>query len=212
MSLKVVGAGFGRTGTLSLKHALERLGFEKCYHMAEVAVHPEHAELWRAAWRGENVWEKLFDGYQAAVDWPVSAFWRPLMDVYPDAKILLSVRDPQRWYRSAADTIFNSMKTNLGADDTALRTRIQMAKEIIVDGTFEGDLDDEARCIEIYNANMERCRAEVPADRLIVFEASQGWEPLCAALGCEVPDEAYPRVNTKEEFHERWRKRANPGS
>ena len=108
--LAVIGAGFGRTGTLSLKQALERLGFGACYHMAEVATHPEHAELWLRAWHGEDVWDTLFSGYRAAVDWPAAAFWPRLMERYPDAKVLLSLRDPESWFRSASGTIFQSME------------------------------------------------------------------------------------------------------
>ena len=99
--LAVIGAGFGRTGTLSLKQALERLGFDACYHMAEVATHPEHADLWLRAWRGEDVWDALFTGYRAAVDWPAAAFWPRLMERYPAAKVLLSLRDGESWFKSA---------------------------------------------------------------------------------------------------------------
>ena len=117
MTLRLVGAGFGRTGTLSLKKALETLGFAKCYHMAEVAEHPEQVELWCAAWRGEHPWSELFDGYQAAVDWPAAACWQRLLRVYPDAKVVLTVRDAEDWYESATPTIFKSMKDGLRSPD-----------------------------------------------------------------------------------------------
>ena len=206
MTLKIVGAGFGRTGTLSLKQALETLGFDMCYHMIEVGRHPRHVQLWRAAWRGEPVWDELFEGYQAAVDWPVAAFWPKLMDYYPESKILLSVRDAEGWYKSAKNTIFGSMSAPLASDDEQVLQRVLMAKEIIVDGTFDGDLDDKENCIAVYAANTARAKAEVPADRLIVFEAAQGWAPLCAALDCPVPDVPYPKVNTTGEFEKRWRR------
>ena len=210
MTLKVIGAGFGRTGTLSLKHALERLGFGPCYHMAEVAAHPDHVDLWRRAWRGEDPWSETFAGYAAAVDWPAAAFWPRLMDHYPDAFVLLSLRDGASWFKSATDTIFRSMREGLASGNATLQERLLMAKEIIVDGTFDGDLSDRDAAIAVYEANVARARATVPQERLIEFDARDGWAPLCAALGVPVPDEPYPRVNTTEEFFERWRRRADP--
>ncbi len=205
MTLRVIGAGFGRTGTFSLKQALETLGFSKCYHMAEVAVNPSHVGLWRAAWRGEARWDELFEGYAAAVDWPTAAFWPRLMEVYPDAKIVLTVRDGDSWFASAWRTIFRSMHDGMQSDDADIRERLVMAKEIIVDGTFGGDLEDRRNAIAVYEANVARVYREVPPERLVVFDGKDGWGPLCAALEVEEPAEAYPHVNTSEEFLERWR-------
>ena len=205
MTLRVIGAGFGRTGTLSLKRALETLGFSKCYHMAEVAEHPSHVDLWRAAWRGEDPWSEIFQGYAAAVDWPTAAFWPRLMHVYPDAKIVLTVRDADAWFASARRTIFQSMEEGLASDQADLRERLVMAKEIIVDGTFGGDLVDRDRAVAVYEANVARVRHEVPPDRLVLFDGNDGWSPLCEALGVEAPAVPYPRINTTEEFYRRWR-------
>ena len=205
MSLRVIGAGFGRTGTLSLKRALETLGFSRCYHMAEVAEQPSHVGLWRAAWRGEEPWEELFDGYAAAVDWPTAAFWPRLMQVYPEAKIVLTARDADGWFASAGRTIFKSMLEGLASNEEELRERLVMAREIIIDGTFGGDLLDRDHAVAVYEANVARVHREVPADRLVVFDGNDGWGPLCAALGVDEPDVPYPRINTTEEFHERWR-------
>ena len=205
MTLRVIGAGFGRTGTLSLKRALETLGFSKCYHMAEVAENPSHVALWRAAWRGEEPWEALFDGYAAAVDWPTAAFWPRLMHVYPEAKVVLTMRDADSWFASAWRTIFKSMQERLAEDQAELQERLVMAREIIIDGTFGGDLADRDNALAVYEANVARVRREVPADRLIVFDGNDGWGPLCEALGVAEPDAPYPRINTSEEFHERWR-------
>ncbi len=210
--LAVIGAGFGRTGTLSLKHALEALGFGPCYHMAEVATHPDHVDLWRRAWRGEDDWPEMFADYQAAVDWPAAAFWRRLMDYYPDAKVVLSLRDAESWFKSATDTIFRSMREGLASEDPVLHERLLMAKEIIVDGTFDGDLTDRDAAIAAYEANVAAVRATVPASRLVEVHAKDGWPPLCAGLGVPTPDGPYPRVNTTEEFFERWRQRADPRS
>lgn len=202
--LRVIGAGFGRTGTLSLKRALEALGYTRCYHMVEVVAHPDHVPLWRAAWRGEDPWEQLFDGYAAAVDWPAAAFWPRLMRIYPDAKILLTVRDAETWYESASRTIFQSMKDGRQTGDATRRERLQMAWEIIVEGTFGGNLDDKPNALAAYEANVARVHAKVPAERLIVFDPNDGWQPLCRALGVPVPDVPYPRINTTQEFTERW--------
>lgn len=205
MTLRVIGAGFGRTGTLSLKRALETLGFSKCYHMAEVAENPSHVGLWRAAWRGEEPWNELFEGYAAAVDWPTAAFWPRLMRVYPDAKIVLTVRDADAWFASARRTIFQSMEDGLASGDAELRERLVMAQEIIVDGTFGGDLADRDRAVAVYEANVARARRDVPPDRLVLFDGNDGWAPLCEALGVDAPEVPYPRINTTEEFYERWR-------
>ena len=211
MGLKVIGANFGRTATMSLKQGLEILGFEKCYHMSEVVVHPEHVKLWLDAWRGKDIWTTLFAGYQAAVDWPAAAFWPQLMHVYPEAKIVLSIRDADKWFESARNTIFQSMDSNLLAKDEVLRTRIEMLKEIIVDGTFNGDLSNKDKCIKIYKENIERCRSEVPLDRLIEFDTFLGWEQLCKELDCKIPEKPYPYVNKATEFTHRWRNQKDPG-
>ena len=210
MGLKVIGANFGRTATMSLKQGLEILGFEKCYHMSEVVVHPEHVELWLDAWRGKDIWKTLFADYQATVDWPAAAFWPQLMHVYPEAKIVLSIRDADEWFESARNTIFQSMDSNLLTKDQALRTRIEMLKEIIVDGTFDGDLTNKDKCIKTYKENIERCRSEVPSDRLIEFNISLGWEPLCRGLDLKIPQQPYPHVNKAAEFAHRWRNQEDP--
>ena len=151
-------------------------------------------------------WETLFDGYAAAVDWPAAAFWEPLMAFYPEAKVVLTMRDAASWYESAKATIFRSMQEGLRSGDPKRRERMAMAKEIIVDGTFGGDLDDRANAIVVYEANVARAKATVPRERLVVFDPHDGWPPLCEALGVPVPNEPYPRVNTASEFHDRWRR------
>jgi hypothetical protein len=179
--------------------------------MSEVVVHPEHVKLWLDAWQGKDIWTTLFAGYQATVDWPAAAFWPQLMHVYPEAKIVLSIRDADKWFESARNTIFQSMDSNLLAKDEILRTRIEMLKEIIVDGTFNGDLTDKDKCIKIYKENIERCRSEVPLDRLIEFDTFLGWEQLCKELDCKIPEKPYPHVNKAEEFTHRWRNQKDPG-
>ena len=127
------------------------------------------------------------------------------MQVYPDAKIVLTLRDAEAWFASARRTIFQSMEEGLASDQADLRERLVMAKEVIVDGTFGGDLADRDHAVAVYEANVARVRREVPPDRLVLFDGNDGWAPLCEALGVEVPDVPHPRINTTQEFYERWR-------
>ena len=204
MALQVIGAGFGRTGTLSLKHALEKLGFEKCYHMMEVMANDHHVERWRELARGEPVdWDALFSGYQAAVDWPSCNFWEAQLARFPDAKVLLSERDPERWYESVMSTIYPSSLAGRKAEDPAIRDRVEMAFEVIWDALFDSRMDDKEHVIGVYLAHNERVKRLVPADKLLVFNPADGWDPLCAFFDCDVPEEAFPRVNTTEDFHQR---------
>jgi hypothetical protein len=206
MTLDVVGAGFGRTGTLSLKLALERLGFDKCYHMMEVFAHPEHVGEWGRAHRGETIdWDRLFAGYRAAVDWPACNFWRVLADFYPQSKVILSVREPNRWYESVMATIYPSTLQALADDDPGMRAWGRWADELIWQGVFDGRMDEKTHAIDVLRRHEASVSAAIPADRLLVFEAASGWAPLCEFLGVPVPDEPYPRVNTTEEFLARRR-------
>lgn len=204
MTIEVIGAGFGRTGTLSLKLALEKLGFGKCYHMLEVLRNPDHVEVWQQATRGEDVdWRGLYRGYRASVDWPACNFWEIQLRRFPDARVILSERDPERWYDSVMSTIYPGSVKARESDDPATLAWAEMAFELIWDGTFHGRIEDREHAIDVYLAHNEYVKKQAPADRLLVFEASRGWEPLCRFLGCPVPDEPYPRVNTTEEFQAR---------
>ena len=205
MALSVIGAGFGRTGTLSLKGALERLGFDPCYHMMEVVQHGFGA-LWRdIAFGGKPDWDAVFSGYKATVDWPSCNYYRELADHYPDAKVILSLRDPDKWFDSCRSTIFRAMQMDHTEAPEAIRTQMEMVRKLVVQDTFGGDIDDRAHAISVYNRHNETVRQVIPGDRLLVFEASQGWEPLCRFLGVPVPDEPYPRVNTSEEFQQHFK-------
>jgi Sulfotransferase domain len=216
MSLKVIGAGFGRTGTLSLKLALEQLGFGPCYHMAEVMTRPGDDAMWLALAKGEaSDWRPILDGFQATVDWPSTYFWRELAADNPAAKIILSVRDPEAWYASAAATIFGRMiefeTLRAGGDadaiDPARRRHMEMINTIIVDNTFGGSLD-KAKAIEVFTAHNDAVRRAMPPERLLVYEPGQGWEPLCRFLDVAVPEAPYPRVNTTDDFATRFPKKA----
>jgi len=199
MTLKVIGAGFGRTGTLSLKFALEKLGFDPCHHMMEVFGKAEHIALWQDAADGKPAnWEAIFNGYEAAVDWPACAFWEELADVYPDAKFILSKRDADKWFASAAATIFAGMNS---ADKNDPHRK--MVATLIVDNTFGGDIENAEHAKRTFEAHNAKVQATLPPERLLVFEASDGWEPLCAYLEVPVPSEPYPRTNSTEDFKRR---------
>jgi hypothetical protein len=204
MALAVIGAGFGRTGTLSLKLALEQLGFGACYHMFEVLQHPEHMPVWARAHDGEAVdWEALFEGYRSSCDWPSCNLWREQRAAFPEAKVILSTRDPVKWHESVMNTIWPSSRRAAESEDPQQRTFGQWAMRVIWDRVFDGRVEDRAHAIAVYEAHAAAVRAEVPADRLLEFEASDGWAPLCAFLGVPVPDTPYPRTNSTEEFRAR---------
>ncbi len=204
--MKVIGAGFGRTGTLSLKHALEKLGFDKCYHMMEVGNHPEHRALWTAAHQGEAVdWDALFEGYEATVDWPSCNLWEDQAAHYPDAKVLLSLRDSGKWYESIMNTIYKVTADGLAHEDEMRRKGAEWAQSIIWDPIFDGRMEDRDHVIGCFEAHNQRVIDTVPAERLLVYQPGDGWEPLCEFLDVPVPAEDYPRVNTTEEFRARMR-------
>ncbi|HEY5049049.1 MAG TPA: sulfotransferase [Rhizomicrobium sp.] len=198
MPLRVVGAGFGRTGTNSLKVALEKLLGAPCYHMIEVFAHPEHVPLWHQASLGNMPdWDKLFDGYAAAVDFPASVFWPELMKAYPDALVLLSVRDPDAWWQSASETIFGPHDAPMITEEWRAMVRAMFARQ------WAGKPLDRESSIAALQENTQRVLREVPRERLLVWDASEGWEPICKALELPVPNEPFPRTNTREDWRAR---------
>lgn len=207
MSLEVLGAGFGRTGTNSLKLALERLGFAPCHHMFEVMAGGEAALApWEALVRGGSPdWREIFAGWRAQVDWPGAAYWRELAAAFPEAKVILSVRDPEAWWRSVERTILPAIVGRVETDDPMRRRRSAMIRALINDRVFDGRADDPAWAQEVFRRHAEEVRAEIPAERLLVFRAEDGWAPLCAFLGVPVPDEPYPETNSSAAFRERFK-------
>ena len=203
MPLKVVGAGLGRTGTMSLKQALEQLLGGPCYHMYEVFQHPEHVPMWHDAALGKPVdWDKLFDGYVAAVDWPVGSFWQEVGAHYPDALILLSSRDSEKWWNSANETIFNSIG-HISDDHLEWHRMI----DALMGNRFTPRIDDKEAAISAFEKHNDECRKCAPSHRFLEWQAGDGWEPLCKALNLPVPDAPFPHANSKEEFLERVRAR-----
>ena len=193
MTLSVIGAGFGRTGTESMKLALEMLGFGPCHHMKEVIADSEQKRIWRSIARGDEAnWDEAFAGYNSAVDWPSAYFWRELSTYYPDAKILLTLRSPESWYASMEKTIFKFLGEGTDRDSVGAR--------IIAERVFSGRLDDRDHAISNYEKNTAEVQAAFTQDRLLTYNLGDGWETLCQFLGKPVPDSPFPRSNSAEEF------------
>lgn len=201
MGLSVIGAGFGRTGTLSLKGALEQLGFGPCHHMLEVVENPGQLPLWQRVAAGETVdWEAVFDGYRACVDWPSAFFWRELAEFYPEAKVVLTTRDVDAWYKSYNDTILALVAAMDRIADPHLRATLEMGGSIVGPRVFDGRPHEPEHAKAVFRNHLESVRAALPADRLLVFDVREGWESLCAFLGVAVPETPFPRLNDTEQF------------
>ena len=206
--LDVIGAGFGRTGTLSLKLALERLGFGPCHHMIELMDDTDQLKLWsRVLEDGTADWDVAYRGYRATVDWPGASFWRQLVGRYPEAKVILTVRDPRSWYESAYESIYRA--SSFPMKDPLTTQRRDIVSRLVWDGEFGGRFEDAEYAMSVFTEHNDAVRREVPADRLLEFEVGQGWEPLCAFLGVPVPDEPFPRSNDRKEFAARIAERLN---
>ena len=201
MTLSVISAGFGRTGTLSLKLALEELGFGPCHHMKEVLENgASQVPLWHSAADGHPDFNSIYKGYRSAVDWPTAAFWRELATVYPDAKFILSSRTAESWYSSFSETILASLLAKENWPPPAVPW-LTMVSKVVIERSLGGRTDKEG-VMAAFHAQEAAVKAEIPANRLLVHTAKDGWGPLCAFLGVPVPATPYPRTNSKEEFFE----------
>ena len=202
MPLEIIGPGFGRTGTASLKCALEILGFGPCHHMQEVFANPAQIPAWQdiAAHRPVE-WDSVFAGYRSQVDWPGAHCWRELAAAYPHAKIVLSVRPDESWWKSFSATIGTLLNAT---DDTKLPPHIvamlNVTRKIIEDETFGTPSTDREGALAALRKRTDDVREAIPASRLLVFDVSEGWPPLCRFLGVPVPLEAFPHVNSTEDF------------
>jgi hypothetical protein len=197
MALKIVGAGFGRTGTLSLKSALEMLGFGPCYHMMEAARRPDHIASWhRLAFGSPIDWDALFHDFHSTVDWPSARWWRELAAHYPEAKVLLSVRDPEAWYNSVTNTIYQAMKIQPPASAPEhFRLQSAMVRKAILEATFDNRFEDKAHAIAVFKRHNQEVRDAIAPARLLVFEVREGWAPLCDFLKVPIPAQPFPRLN-----------------
>ena len=196
MPLDVIGAGLGRTGTTSLTLALEELGFVRCHHMREVIWHPETAQDWERAAEGEPVdWEAILAGYRATTDWPACHFYSEFAGLFPRAKVILTIRDPESWFRSTQATIFSE-------EHLELVERRPMAGILakIIEPMFDGRMHDRDHMIAVYERHNAQVRRTIAPERLLVYDVRQGWEPLARFLAVPVPSTPFPRANTTGDF------------
>ena len=199
--MKLIGAGFGRTGTSSLKAALEMIGYGPCYHMQEVIKHPSHVGAWLRAGQGEAInFASLLHGYQAGVDYPVANFYQELMATFPEAKVLLSVRDPHNWYRSTYDTIYqvHFLPRWFRWVNPLFHRFLTMVELNVWQNLFAGQFEDEARALQIFADHNEKVKATVPPEKLLIFDVRAGWGPLCAFLEVPVPEQPFPHINDRQ--------------
>lgn len=196
MALNIIGAGFGRTGTESMKRALEILGYGPCYHMYEVIPNKYRFEMWQGIYDGTVTpdWDAVFDGFRATVDWPAARYWRELAAHFPDAKILLTYRDAESWYASMEKTILTFLRDPEKTEGMAPRLR---------DTVFEGDVSDKDHVIAVYNRNVADVQSAFGPERLLTYQLGSGWEPLCRFLDVNIPDVPFPSGNESASFHQK---------
>jgi hypothetical protein len=212
--VKLIGAGLPRTGTLSQKIGLEMLGLGPCYHMVNVIADLDQAKLWKRALEGDGPWEDLFNGFGSTVDWPGGFFYKELIDAYPDAKVLLSERDPEGWVKSMrgtvwafrhGDNVMRHVSNARGVIDPGWAGFIEMIDGLLWTGkgTFAGEHEQPEQLMAAMQRHNDEVKANVPADRLLVWDVTQGWEPLCEFMELPVPSEPFPNVNDSKVFVER---------
>jgi len=216
MSLKIIGAGLGRTGTLSLQHALNELGYP-CYHMTEVFKKPNknHIDFWLKVSEEPigtpHNWNDVLQNYTATVDYPTTCVWEELVETYPTAKVILTLhpKGPEGWYKSTIDTIYANEKMweikVLGFIIPFLNKMKKMTANLVWKRFLQGAMENKAAAINIYQEHLTKVKNRIPADRLLVFSVDQGWKPLCDFLGKEVPTIDFPRVNDKAEMKKKAR-------
>ena len=203
--MKVFGAGFGRTGTMSLKFALEKLGIGPCYHMREVVSRPSHIKLWYDISCGEEYpnWNRLFSGFNSAVDFPVCLFYKQLINKFPDAKFILTLRDFDTWYISTANTIYkvpSILPDWFKGLVYPIRIFIAMQVNLIWVGLFKNNFSDRESTKLIYYEHIESVKKIIPTDKLLIYNVKEGWGPLCEFLDVEVPGIPFPKVNDTAEM------------
>lgn len=213
MSIKIIGAGLPRTGTNTLKSSLEKLGYVKTYHMKELLVHPENFHYWKSLNEtGTTQWDELYNGFQASVDFPAYPWYKEHMKQYPDAKVILTVRPFEKWHSSVYSTVWQAgpqtipqkikmlVKVLFNPRIRSVIKCIKLAKKMIFGVSFEGKFADKEVAEKLFNKHNEDVKAYVPADKLLVYDVSEGWGPLCKFLGVPEPAEPLPHLNKKENF------------
>lgn len=201
MSLKIIGAGFGRTGTLSLKMALEYLGFGPCYHMVEVMKYPSHIDSWDMAINSNQFnWEHIFHNYSSTVDWPSSFFLNSLVKYYPEAKVILTIRNPNEWFDSISNTVFQAIEIGKLYPSLVGQKFNSFAQRLILEGVFHGKYRDRDYAIYKYNEYTKNVCKIVPSSRLLLFPVGSNWISLCNFLEVQIPSIPFPNSNHKNDF------------
>ncbi len=202
MAIQVIGTGVGRTGTYSLKLAINQLDLGPCHHMEEVILNmPVNVPLWVDAVAGNPDWNALYDGYPSAVDWPTAGFFEELYEAYPSAKFILTHRSPESWADSFGATIYKLL-TERAEAPPEMREWLDMVVGVVEKTGIPLGLDRDA-LIERFVAHNEAVKNLIPADQLLVFQVKEGWGPLCEFLEKPVPSEPFPRTNDRAEFWDR---------
>ena len=215
MAIKVIGVGGPRTGTASLKVALEILGFGKCYHMEWLFNHQEQIKYWHELFdTGTTDFDTLFDGFSSTVDFPGYMNYKPLLEKYPDAKLILSERDPEDWYDSAINTVYAVTPQTFGQKLGMMKKMIfssrfrkisksfMLVEKYLWNGKYRGKFKNKKLTLKIYNDFNEEVKKYVPSDQLLIYNISDDWEPLCKFLNVKVPDEEFPYKNKRKDFRE----------
>ena len=201
MAVKIIGAGVGRTGTYSLKLAINQLGFGPCHHMEEVLKNGEiQVPLWSETVKGNANWSSNYDGFNSAVDWPTAGFFRELIKEYPNAKFILTERSPENWADSFGSTIYKLVEGKDKAPEK-MQAWLNMVNEVLIKSGFPQGLDRDG-LMKGFIAHNKAVREVIPEEQLLIYQVKQGWEPLCEFLNVPVPNEAFPRTNNREEFWE----------
>lgn len=200
--LEVFGAGVGRTGTHSLKKALEQLGFGPCHHMLHMLEDPDSIPYWERAATGESMdWQKVYAGFRSSVDWPGARYWQEITETFPEAKVILTLRDPDSWYESARNSIYKAAHAPAPPNAGEVYNRVvDVGLNTVWRGIFDGRFIDKEWAQRLFLQHNDAVIRGVSKDRLLIFEVSQGWEPLCEFLGVPVPDTPFPRSNDRAQF------------
>jgi len=210
--MKVIGVGFGRSGTMSLKQALGELGAGPCFHMIDLIQDPSKVGPWHAAvFEGEMDWDAMFDGFESTIDWPGCTLWRDLIDAFPEAKVLLNYRDFDAFYRSLETTVYalrKAAKEGTLEPDASRPQPVPELWEIIDELIFardlQGSIEDRERVREICEQRLEEIQSTVPADRLTVWKLGDGWGPLCEMLDVHEPEHEFPHLHEAAEFRAKF--------
>lgn len=205
MALEVIGAGYGRTGTESLRAALESLGFGPCHHMHVMRDHPEYFPVWQDFAVGKHKdWDALYEGFRAAVDFPTAAYWRELVSHFPKAKVILTTRDPEAWYESATASVMKLIAERDQIKDPHQRDVLEFSDKIVGKNYFKDRGADKDYMIGRLVEHERNVRQALPEDRLLVYRVSEGWEPLCSFLEVDVPQIEFPFANSKDDYRKAW--------